>query len=241
MTITATGLTKAAAAAASGSIVAVSHIKHPTTDTPVRSSAGCAGRRMGILPRPKAHVHGFQARGADHTRRTDEDVRRRPRTSSHGHGQPPCRTRVLWLRGGPTVTRGRTFRDSEGTVVAARQLGDRRQLAAGYLAAEYGDWQARPSWTKAAAAVVLYYVLLSWLSAAGSSAFRAGILTDQPRATGTFSWYGIPYLLDNVNWPSLAAPLRPCACSPSGGLTRVRPSPDARLAPNSHPRQLETS
>jgi hypothetical protein len=35
---------------------------------------------------------------------------------------------------------------------------------------------------------------------AGSSAFGAGILTGQPRATGTFSWNGIPYLLDNVNF-----------------------------------------
>ncbi len=87
-----------------------------------------------------------------------------------------------------------------GAAVAVQQLGDRRQLAAGYLAAEYGDWQPRPSWTKAAAAAVLYYVLLSWLLEAGSSAFRAGILTGQPKATGAFSWNGIPYLLDDVNF-----------------------------------------
>jgi hypothetical protein len=81
-----------------------------------------------------------------------------------------------------------------------RQLGDLRQLASGYLAAEYGDWQPRPSWTRAAAAAVLYYFVLSWLLEAGSSAFRAGILTGQPKATGSFAWNGIPYLLDNVDF-----------------------------------------
>lgn len=85
-----------------------------------------------------------------------------------------------------------------GAATAVRQLGDLRQLAASYLTAEYGDWQPRPSWTRAAAAAVLYYLVLSWLLEAGSSAFRAGILTGQPRATGSFAWHGIPYLLDNV-------------------------------------------
>ena len=88
--------------------------------------------------------------------------------------------------------------DDVGAEVAVRQLGDLRQLAAGYLTAEYGDWQPRPSWTRAAAAAVLFYFLLSWLLEAGSSAFRAGILTGQPSATGSFSWNGIPYLLDDV-------------------------------------------
>ena len=87
-----------------------------------------------------------------------------------------------------------------GAAVAVRQLGDLKQLAAGYLAAEYGDWKPRPSWTRAAVAAVLYYVLLSWLLEAGSSAFRAGIVTGQPQATGTFSWNGIPYLLTDVNF-----------------------------------------
>lgn len=85
-----------------------------------------------------------------------------------------------------------------GAAAAVRQLGDLRQLAAGYMAAEYGDWQPRPSWTRAAGAAVLFYFLLSWLLEAGSSAFRAGILTGQPAATGSFSWDGIPYLLDDV-------------------------------------------
>jgi hypothetical protein len=92
----------------------------------------------------------------------------------------------------------RSATEDVGAVVAVRQLGDLRQLSAGYLAAEYGDWQPRPSWTKAAAAAVVFYFVLSWLLEAGSSAFRAGILAGEPGATGSFTWNGIPYLLDDV-------------------------------------------
>lgn len=103
------------------------------------------------------------------------------------------------------VARRRELRDNlysaaedVGAAAAVRQLGDRRQLAAGYLTAEYGDWQPRPSSTRAAAAAVLFYFVVTWLLEAGSSAFRAGILTGQPDVTGSFSWNGIPYLLDDV-------------------------------------------
>jgi hypothetical protein len=85
-----------------------------------------------------------------------------------------------------------------GAATAVRQLGDLRQLAAGHMAAEYGDWQPRPSWSRAAAAAVLSYLLLTALLEAGTSAFRAGILAGKPGATGRFSWDGIPYLLDDV-------------------------------------------
>ena len=88
--------------------------------------------------------------------------------------------------------------DDVGAAVAVRQLGDLRELAAGYLAAEYGDWPPRPSWGRAAGAAVLYYFVLAWLLEAGSSGFRAGILTGQPSATGNYSWNGISYLLDDV-------------------------------------------
>ena len=85
-----------------------------------------------------------------------------------------------------------------GAKEAVRQLGDLRQLAAGYLAAEYGDWQPRPSWTKAASAFIACYVVLYWLQEVGSSPFRAGVLSDQPVATGRFTWDGIPYVLDDA-------------------------------------------
>lgn len=91
----------------------------------------------------------------------------------------------------------RSASEEVGAAVAVRQLGDLRQLSAGYLAAEYGDWQPRPSWTRAAAAGFLFYLALAWLLEAASSAFRAGVLTGQPQATGSFSWNGIPYLLDH--------------------------------------------
>ena len=92
----------------------------------------------------------------------------------------------------------RSAAEDVGAAIAVRQLGDRRQLAAGYLTAEFGEWQPRPSWSKAAGAAALSYVVLYWLLEVGSSAFRTGILTTQPRATGRFSWDGIPYVLDHV-------------------------------------------
>ena len=103
------------------------------------------------------------------------------------------------------VSRRRELRDDlqsamevVGAAAAVRQLGDLRQLAAGHMAAEYGDWQPRPSWTRVAAAAVLFYFFLAWLLEAGTSAFRAGIQTGQHDPAGSFSWTGIPYLLDDV-------------------------------------------
>ena len=103
------------------------------------------------------------------------------------------------------VARRRELRDNlssatqdVGAAGAVRQLGDLRQLAAGYLAAEYGDWQPRPSWTKAASAFIVLYVVLYWLQEVGSSAFRAGVLSDQPGATASTTWDGIPYVLDDM-------------------------------------------
>lgn len=113
--------------------------------------------------------------------------------------------RLLDLPRRSRIARRRELRDNlhsaagdVGAAAAVRQLGDLGQLATGYLAAEYDDWQARPSWTRAAAAAVLFYLLLTWLLEAGSSGFRAGVLTNEPSATGIFSWTGIPYLLDDV-------------------------------------------
>jgi hypothetical protein len=131
----------------------------------------------------------------------------------------------------------RSATEDVGAAVAVRQLGDLRELAAGHLSAEYGDWQRRPSWTRAAIAAPLFYLLLNWLLEAGSSAFRAGILTNQPNATGSFSWNGIPHLLDNVAFTfsdgastSVGGAWRPLAylgllvvCIVAGRLWRVLP------------------
>jgi len=113
----------------------------------------------------------------------------------------PRRSRVARRRALRQDLRSAT--DEVGAVSAVRQLGDLRQLAASHLAAEYGNVQPRSSWTRAATAAVLFYVLLSWLLEAGTTAFRAGILTGQPRATGSFSWNGIPYLIDDVGFTFL--------------------------------------
>lgn len=46
----------------------------------------------------------------------------------------------------------------------------------------------------------MFYLVLSQLLEAGSSAFRDGILTGQPSATGSFTRTGIPHLLDDVTF-----------------------------------------
>lgn len=87
-----------------------------------------------------------------------------------------------------------------GSVEALRRLGNLRQLAGEYLAAEYGDWGPRPSWVGGFTCFVLFYFGSNMLLDVGASAFRAGIVIDNPYASGTFSWNGIPYLLDNVTF-----------------------------------------
>jgi hypothetical protein len=82
---------------------------------------------------------------------------------------------------------------------ALRNLGNSRQLAVEYRAAEFGD-EPRPSWL--AAGMFLFagqLILTSFLSEA-ASAFGAGIATANPDATGTFTWSGIRYLQDTVTY-----------------------------------------
>lgn len=94
----------------------------------------------------------------------------------------------------------RAAADDVGAAEAVRRLGDLRQLAAEYLAAEYGDWEPRPSWTAGLAAFVSVYLVLTWLLDTGTSAFRAGVVATDSDATGTFNWVGIPHLLDGVTF-----------------------------------------
>jgi hypothetical protein len=86
-----------------------------------------------------------------------------------------------------------------GTTDALRHLGNSRQLAAEYRSAEFGD-EARPSWTAAAAFLLVgQFVLTTFLSQA-AAAFGDGITATIPHATGTFSWHGIRYLQDTVTY-----------------------------------------
>lgn len=87
-----------------------------------------------------------------------------------------------------------------GTAEALRRLGDSRRLAGEYLAAEYGEWAPRPSWVAGFGFLVVAFLVLRWLLDVGTSAFGAGVTAADPRATGIFTWDGVPYLLDEVTF-----------------------------------------
>ncbi|WP_250280791.1 MULTISPECIES: hypothetical protein [unclassified Frankia] len=97
----------------------------------------------------------------------------------------------------------RAAAEDVGARQAVRQLGDLRILAAGYLAAEYGELSRRPSWTAAAVTVLGVDVLMTLLEHAGRTAFDAGITTIAPHATGTFRWTGVPYLISDETFTYL--------------------------------------
>ena len=81
-----------------------------------------------------------------------------------------------------------------GTTEALRRLGGVRQLAAEYLAADYGDWGQRPTWTTGVVCIIVVQLGSYALIEAGRSAFTAGVLAADPHPQGTYHWAGIPYL-----------------------------------------------
>jgi hypothetical protein len=85
-----------------------------------------------------------------------------------------------------------------GAAEALRRLGNVRRLAAEYLTAEYGEWRRRPSGLAGLAFLLLAYVVLDVLQAAGTAAFTAGVAAAGPRPVGTFHWNGVAYLLDDA-------------------------------------------
>jgi hypothetical protein len=86
-----------------------------------------------------------------------------------------------------------------GTVDALNRLGNSRQLAAGYLSAEFGEG-LRPFWVAAVTFAVTAQLLFTWLLGQAASAFGDGITAANPHATGTFTWSGIRYLQDTVTY-----------------------------------------
>ncbi|EIV92095.1 hypothetical protein [Frankia sp. QA3] len=105
------------------------------------------------------------------------------------------------------VTRRRELRDNlhaaaadVGARQAVRQLGDLRILAAGYLAAEYGELSRRPSWAAAAVTILTVEIVMMLVDYAGRTAFDAGITATTPDATGTFRWAGVPYLTSEATF-----------------------------------------
>ena len=80
---------------------------------------------------------------------------------------------------------------------AMRRLGSTRDLADGYLSAEFGDGP-RPSWLAAGlvpGAVVL--ILTSWFADA-AHAFADGVVAGQPHASGVFTWQGLAFVQSQV-------------------------------------------
>jgi hypothetical protein len=86
-----------------------------------------------------------------------------------------------------------------GTIDALRNLGNSRELAAGYLTAELGDGP-RPAWVAAATFAVTAQLLFTWVLGEAALAFGDGVTAANPNATGTFSWTGIRYLQDTVTY-----------------------------------------
>jgi hypothetical protein len=86
-----------------------------------------------------------------------------------------------------------------GAVAALRNLGDSRQLAAEYRAAQFGDG-SRPMWYAAAAFLLTGQLLFTSLLSEAASAFADGITTADPNATGIFTWAGISYLQSSVTY-----------------------------------------
>ncbi|MFC8701111.1 hypothetical protein ACFUIV_02990, partial [Streptomyces anulatus] len=85
-----------------------------------------------------------------------------------------------------------------GAAEAIRGLGDLRSLAAGYLAAEYGEHGPRPSYTMGAVWLIMVHVIAGLLAVAGKAAFTAGVRAAEPRATGDFHWPGVRYVINEA-------------------------------------------
>ncbi len=86
-----------------------------------------------------------------------------------------------------------------GARQALRQLGDNRELAREYLAAELGTGP-RHSWVAAMVFAGTVPFLVNWVLGEAVSAYGDGVLAGDPRATGTFTWSGIAYLQDTVTY-----------------------------------------
>jgi hypothetical protein len=82
---------------------------------------------------------------------------------------------------------------------ALQNLGNTRQLATEYRAAEYGD-AARPAWIAAAMFLFAGQLILTSFFAEAAASFGSGIKAAHPDATGTFTWSGISYLQDTVTY-----------------------------------------
>ena len=84
-----------------------------------------------------------------------------------------------------------------GTGAALRNVGSSSQLAAAYLAAEFGD-RPRHSWTAAGVWAATSMLVVTAVLTDAANGFAAGIAAGTPHATGTFHWSGLSLLQDTV-------------------------------------------
>jgi hypothetical protein len=84
-----------------------------------------------------------------------------------------------------------------GTSAALRNLGSSAQLAAGFLAAEFGD-RPRHSWVAAGVFAATSMLFVTAFLADAANGFAAGVVAADPHATGTFHWDGLSLLQGTV-------------------------------------------
>jgi hypothetical protein len=84
-----------------------------------------------------------------------------------------------------------------GTTAALRNIGTTAQLAAAYLAAEFGD-RPRHSWIAALLWAATSMLVVTAVLADAANGFASGIVAANPHATGTYHWGGLSLLQSDV-------------------------------------------
>lgn len=84
-----------------------------------------------------------------------------------------------------------------GIGAALGNLGDSSQLAAAYLAAEFGD-RPRHSWISALVWAATSMLVATAILTDAANGFAAGVAAGSPHVTGTFRWGGLSALQDTV-------------------------------------------
>jgi hypothetical protein len=90
-----------------------------------------------------------------------------------------------------------------GTTAALRNIGSSAQLAAAYLAAEFGE-RPRHSWIAPALWAATSMLVVTAVLAEAANGFAAGIAAANPQATGTYHWGGLWLLQSDVTAKAVA-------------------------------------